>query len=122
MSKRHLSRQHPHSLHIWLLSNLPAQSTGIEGTVVWISAGEFAIEDAQYGPRILVAVGDKCGAQELQHAVLVRLTRPPKIVGPLPAEIRRKTAMFVEKNRDILVRHWDGELGSEETLALLERV
>ena len=106
---------------LFLASNLRSETTGIEGVVLWIFAGEFA--GTELGPRILVVIGgDKLSAEWLRGAVSVRLTTPPEVVGKLPAAIRRLVIEFVERNRNVLLQHWNGELASKETLDLLQRI
>ena len=106
---------------LFLASNLQPETTGVEDTVIWIFAGEFT--GVELGPRILVVIGgDKISAEWLRDAVSVRLTTPPEVVGILPGRIRRQIIEFVEKNRCVLLRHWNGELASRETLDLLERI
>jgi hypothetical protein len=105
---------------LFLASNLRPATTGVEGAVIWIFAGEFA--GTEIGPRLLVVSGDKISAELLRNAVTVRLTTPPEATGELPGTIRRQVVEFVEMNRGILLRHWNGELGSRETMDLLERI
>jgi translation initiation factor IF-1 len=104
------------------MSNLPPKDTGVDGAVIWISAGEFYGMDAQHGPRIKVVLGNKITTEGLRDSVSVRITDPPVVLGKLPGKIRKQVIQFVEKNRDVLLRHWNGELGSKETLNLLEPV
>ena len=104
------------------MSNLRPKTTGVEGAVIWISAGEFYGVDAQHGPRIKVMLGDRITNEGLKEAVSVRLTNPPVVLGTLPSKTRKQVVQFVEKNLDILLRHWNGELDSKETLNLLEPV
>jgi hypothetical protein len=108
--------------HLEAMSNLLPRDTGVEGAVIWISAGEFYGVDAQHGPRIKVVLGNKITTEGLREAVSVRLTTPPVVLGELPGRVRKQVIQFVEKNRDVLLRHWNGELASKETLDLLERV
>lgn len=104
------------------MSNLLPKDTGVDGAVIWISAGEFHGVDAQHGPRIKVMLGNKITTEGLSDSISVRITDPPVVLGSLPGNIRKQVVQFVEKNRDILLRHWNGELGSKETLNLLEPV
>ena len=106
---------------LFLASNLRGGETGVEGAIIWIFAGEFA--GVELGPRLLVVIGeDKISAEWLRDAVSVRLTTPPEVIGKLPSTIRRQVIEFVEINRDILVRHWNGGLDSKATLNLLTRI
>ena len=106
---------------LFLASNLQPVTTGVEGAVIWIFAGEFT--GVELGPRILVVIGgDKMSAEWLRGAVSVRLTTPPEVVGKLPGAIRRLVIAFVERNRNVLLQHWNGELASKETLDLLQRI
>ena len=104
--------------HLESMSNLLPKDTGVDGAVIWISAGEFYGVDAQHGPRIKVVLGRKITTE----AVSVRSTNPPVVLGDLPGKIRKQAVQFVEKNREVLLRHWNGELDSKETLNLLEHV
>jgi hypothetical protein len=104
------------------MSNLRASETGVHGTVIWIAAGEFACDDIQHGPRFLVAFGDSLAVDCLRGAVSVSLTDPPEVVGTLPGDVRYRVIKFVDLNRDALLRHWNGELATIETLEFLKNV
>ena len=106
---------------LFLASNLRSVTTGVEGAVIWIFAGEFT--GVELGPRILVVIGgDKMSAEWLRDAVSVRLTTPPEVASELPCAVRRQVIEFAEKNRNVLLQHWNGELASKETLDLLQRI
>jgi hypothetical protein len=106
---------------LFLASNLQPVTTGVEGAVIWIFAGEFT--GVELGPRILVVIGgDKMSAEWLLGAVSVRLTTPPEVVGELPCTVWRHVIEFVEKNRNVLLQHWNGVLASKETLDFLQRI
>jgi hypothetical protein len=64
--------------------------TGIEGVVIWVSAGEFCVADRHLGPRILVVHGDKIDPAGLKDAVTVRLAEPPEVLGNLPGKVTRQ--------------------------------
>jgi len=101
-------------------SNLGPGTMGVEGAVIWIFAGEFT--DVELGPRLLVVIdSDNLSAEWLRGAVSVRLTTPPVVMGELPDAIRLRVFEFIERNRDILLQHWNGELDSRQTLDLLKR-
>lgn len=104
------------------MSNLRPQTTGIEGIVIWMSAGEFSGADAQHGPRIKVMIGEKLTSDELKDAVSVRLTEPPEVLGTLPGKIKREVIRFIRANRDVLLQHWNGELDAKEALELIRKV
>jgi hypothetical protein len=104
------------------MSNLRPKTTGVDGAVIWISAGEFYGVDAQHGPRIKVMLGDRITNDGLREAVSVRLTDPPVVLGTLPSKTKKQVVQFIVRNLDILLRHWNGELDSKETLDLLEPV
>ena len=102
-----------------LMSNVRPKTSGIEGAVIWISAGEFSGSESQHGPRIKVVIGDKINAEGLRDAVSVRLSTPPVVLGTLPSRVQRDVVQFIEKNRAVLLQHWNGELDSKEALNLL---
>lgn len=111
----------PSVADLFLASNLGPETTGVDGAVIWIFAGEFAA--VELGPRILVVMGgNKLSAEWLRGAVSVRLTTPPKVAGRLPGAIRRLVIEFIESNRNVLLKHWNGDLGSRETLDRLNRI
>lgn len=104
------------------MSNLRSRTTGVEGAVIWVSAGEFAGADLQHGPRIKVVLGTKITSESLKDSVSVKLTDPPVIIGTLPAKIKKDVIRFVEANRETLLLHWNGELDSKEMLDQIEAV
>lgn len=104
------------------MSNLLPQDTGVEGAIIWISAGEFHGVDSQHGPRVKVVLGNKITTEGLRDSVSVRISDPPVVLGKLPGGVRKKVVEFVDRNRDILLSHWNGELGSRVTLSLLKQV
>lgn len=107
----------------FVLSNLTSVTTGIEGVVVWVSAGEFADgDDVEQGPRIMVVVGDDISADQLKDAVTVLLTDPPEVLGVLPDEIERQVVAFVEANREVLLRYWSGKMSTREMIELVRPV
>jgi hypothetical protein len=108
--------------HLEAMSNLLPEDTGVDGAVIWISAGEFHGVDAQHGPRVKVVLGNKITTEGLRESVSVRITDPPVVLGSLPSNIRKQVIRFIERNRDVLIRHWNGELGAKETLNLLKPV
>jgi hypothetical protein len=112
------------SRHIRLevLSVLRSTETGVRGAVVWVAAGEFDDADRHLGPRLLIVQGDSIRKERLANAGRVRLTSRPDVVGVLPPELARQIVMFAGKNRRVLVRHWYGEIDTQETLDLLERL
>ena len=107
---------------LWLMSNLSPSHTGVDGAVIWVSAGEFCGAEAQHGPRIKVVLGTKLTPDGLREAASVTLTSPPEVLGTLPGKVRDLAVEFVRRNRDALLRHWNCELDTRETLDLLQRV
>lgn len=103
------------------LSNMRGTTTGIEGVVIWVSAGEFGGAEPPHGPRLKVVLGDDISTERLQDAVSVLLTTPPRVLGELPRRTARQLVRFVNENRDILLRHWKGELDTREMFRLLVR-
>jgi hypothetical protein len=100
--------------------NLLPRDTGVEGAIIWVSDGEFSGVDSQHRPRIKVVLGNKITTEGLKDSVSVRITNPPVVLGTLPGEIRKQVIRFVNRNRGVLLQHWNGELGSKDTMLLLE--
>ena len=104
---------------LFLMSNLRSTHTGVQGAVIWVSAGEFADAACPYGPRLMVVLGDAITTNGLKDAVSVRLTNPPEVLGELPGKIKQQVVKFVVRNRDVLLRHWHGEIDTKEMLDLV---
>ena len=104
------------------MSNLRSKTTGVVGVVIWISAGEFSGSDLQHGPRIKVVLGDKINKEGLKNAVSVTIAASPKVIGVLPARIKKEVLAFINNNRDTLLAHWNGELDASEAIAQLNKV
>jgi hypothetical protein len=104
------------------MSNLRPSDTGVDGAVIWVSAGEFAEIDLLHGPRIKVVLGDKITTEGLRDAVSARLTDPPVVSGRLPRGVKHQVMRFVNMNREVLLRHWNGEIDAKEMLDLLHRI
>jgi hypothetical protein len=105
----------------FLASNLLPEHTGVDGAVVWIFAGEFSRADAQHGPRVLVVPGRELRVATLIDAVAVTLATPPDVLGSLPGE-SDQVVEWVERNRDVLLEYWQGEMATDDALELLARL
>ena len=106
----------------FLMSWLDSQTTGVEGVVICVFAGEFERPGHQLGPRLLVALGNKLTTEGLNDAVSVVLTDPPKVIGELPDRVGTEVVEFVNKNRGAILGYWNCELDTKEALDLLESV
>jgi hypothetical protein len=106
----------------FLASNLTQETTGIDGAVIWMFSGEPTRSASPLGPRILVTVGEVLMIESLAHAVAVRLSPRPEVVGALPPGVMVKAVEFAQVNRDVLLRYWSGEMSTRSALDLLERV
>lgn len=104
------------------MSNLRPRTTGVEGAVIWVSAGEFSGANLQHGPRIKVVLGEKITTEGLEDAVSVTLGDPPKVFGKLSGKLTKQVVTFVNQNRAALIRHWNGEIDTKEMLDLIERI
>lgn len=104
----------------FLMSHFGPQTTGIEGAIICVFAGEFERPGHELGPRLLVALGNKLTTDSLNDAVTVFLTDPPQIIGELPDRVGTEVVEFVNKNRDAVLGYWNCELDTKETLDLLE--
>jgi hypothetical protein len=104
------------------MSNLPASDTGVRGTVIWVSAGEFEGKDCPHGARIKVVLGNKITREGLNTSVTVTLTNPPKMIGTLPAKTHNKVIEFVQLNLDILLKYWENKISTREMLESIEKV
>jgi len=108
--------------NLFAMANLRPQDSGVEGAIIWVSAGEFSGVDIQHGPRIKVVVGNKLTTEGLKDSVPVRIATPPEVLGALPGNIKKQVIQFVNKNREILLQHWRGEISSREVLDRIEKI
>jgi len=122
MTKQPTAQQIVAKFKLEAMANLRPKTTGIEGAVIWVSAGEFSGVDAQHGPRIKVVLGNKLTSESLKDAVTVRLTTPPEVLGTLPGKVKKQVVQFVNENREVLLRHWNFELDVKEMLDQLRKV
>lgn len=104
------------------MSNLTEEDTGIEGVVIWVSAGEFGGVDLQHVPRVKVVLGTKIRSEGLDKAVTCTLTDPPRVLGALPGKSQKQVLAFLRKNRPVLRRYWNNEVSTREMLDLVESV
>jgi len=104
------------------MSNLRTKSTGVEGAVIWVSAGEFAGAEMAHGPRVKVVLGEKVNLDGLGDAVTVRIAKPPVVLGKLPANVQREVVKFVTKNYDTLLAYWKGEIDTADMVAAIKKV
>lgn len=101
---------------VFAMSNLRSSETGVEGTVIWVSAGEFGGRDSQHGPRVKVMLGNKVNTEGLDAAITVTLTDPPRVLGSLPAKVEKKAIEFVAANLGVLLPYWKNEISTREML------
>ena len=98
------------------MSNLRPSDSGVSGAIIWVSAGEFEGKTIQHGPRIKVVLGVKVSSEGLKDAVTVTITKPPRVLGTLPANIKQQVVTFVELNYDVLVQYWTNAISTKEML------
>jgi hypothetical protein len=106
----------------FLSSSLSSADTGVDGVVIWFFAGEFSRNESQHGPRIQVALGRKFTLDGLADSVSVTITSPPAVLGALPARTATQAVEFIDRNRDALLLHWQGEIDTGDVIERLERV
>jgi hypothetical protein len=107
---------------LFAMSNLRSKSTGVPGTVIWVSAGEPSGDGCLLGPRLWVVLGDSLSPEPLKDAVVVRLTSPPQVLGTLPSGISDQVVSFIDRNGVVLLAYWHAEISTREMLDLLEPV
>ena len=107
---------------LFAMSNLRSTDTGVEGTIIWVSSGEFAGKDIQHGPRIKVVLGNKITDENLDESATVTIATPPVVIGTLPGAIRKQVIAFVTRNKDVLLQHWNKVISTREMLDQLQKV
>ena len=105
---------------LFAMSCLRSASTGVPGTILWVSVGEPTTSE-DLGPRLWVVLGDSLSPEHLENAVIVRLTSPREGLGPLSPDIAGHVVRFIEMNTAILLRYWNAEISTREMLDRMER-
>jgi hypothetical protein len=103
------------------MSNLHPSTTGV-AAVIWVSVGEFEGKKVQHGPRIKVVPGNKLNPSLLKEAITVTLENPPRVIGTLLGTLQKQVLGFVEKNRAVLLQHWNHEIDMKGLLDQLQTV
>lgn len=102
------------------MSSITPDDSGVEGAVLWIQPGAAHATDAEQGPRLQVVLGTRTTIETLSTSVTVTLETAPRVLdGTLPSTVRTQVVAFIERNREVLLRHWRGELNSRQTLERL---
>lgn len=97
------------------MSNLRPKSTGIEGVVIWVSAGEFEGKEGQHGPRVKVILGGGKVTQETLKAAPSVSIKDAKVVwGKLSGKTLKQVQQFIAMNRETLLRYWNQEIDTVE--------
>lgn len=106
----------------FLATNVDDAISGVHGAIVWVFAGEPTRNEVSLGARILVVVGASLEVESLARAVAVRLSRPPEVVGALPAAVKRQAVTFADVNGDVLRAYWGGRMSTRAMLHHLDRI
>lgn len=122
MSKQAKRVAERYAFDTFAMANLRPDDTGVKGTIIWVSEGEFGGAAAQHGPRIKVYVGSKATADARYKAISVKITDPPVFTDGLPGDIKRMVTKFIEANRQVLLQYWEGELSTSELLSRIQKV
>lgn len=114
--QRPSSSAHLGGLPVEAFTNLSPEETGIEGVVLWMAPC------SRRRPRLWVVPGAALTSDSLTRATaVVTLDEPIQVLGMLPETFDREPLIsFARRNRDVLLRHCRGELGSRRTLEQLE--
>ena len=103
-------------IEILAMSNLTSSDTGVDGVVIWVSAGEFAGKGSPHGPRIKVVFGSRVTSEGLDNAVTATLEDPPRFIGDLSVKKKKEVTAFINKNRSVLLRYWAGGMSTREMI------
>jgi hypothetical protein len=103
-------------IDLFLMANLSPRLTGLP-FVVWISPRGNARHDI----RIKVSPGPRAKPEEMISVAIRPMVRV--IEADMPAEDFELLSRWVDLNRDVLIRYWDGDLAyTEEVLASLRAI
>jgi hypothetical protein len=103
-------------IEILAMSNLTSSDTGVDGVVIWVSAGEFSGKGSQHGPRIKVVSGSRITSEGLDKAATATLEDPPRFIGDLSVNKKKEVTAFIIKNRNVLLRYWAGGMSTREMI------
>lgn len=100
-------------VNVMAMSNLPPEDTGVTGAVIWVSANGIGLK---HGPRVKVIVGNKVSDGNLKNSVSVTITNPPKVLGDLPAAIKKDAVQWVTLNQAVLLDYWNNRISTREMM------
>jgi len=103
------------------MSNVPPAETGIKGIGIYISPGQCAGKKSRHSARVKVYRGDKWRGESI--VAIVTVGEVPRVVrGELTGRELKRVSLFITRNLDVLLRHWNCELSDRDALVLLKKV
>ena len=98
------------------LSSLRKGRTGVDNTI-WVSP-----KMGSHAPRIKIAI-DPPDALTLGGKTATMTIHEPHVVTgeAVPTHVIRQAETFIDRNRDVLLRFWNGEIDTEEMLDQIQK-
>ena len=105
------------------MSNLRSKSTGVDGAILWVSAGEFEGKESQHGPRVKVILGQgRVTMEALQKAPSVKIKDGSLIQGRLKGSLLKKIQMFLNLNRTVLLDYWNQKIDTVQMAQEIKKI
>lgn len=105
------------------MSNLRSKSTGVDGAILWVSAGEFEGKESQQGPRVKVILGQgRVTMEALQKAPSVKIKDGSLIQGRLKGSLLKKIQMFLDLNRTVLLDYWNQKIDTVQMAQEIKKI
>lgn len=108
---------------VFAMANLSAKTTGVSGTVIWVSAGEFEGKKSVHGARIKVVEGTAMTSAGLDKAAVITISDTPEIkYGKLKKKTLTLVSAFIVANKQALLAYWKGKIDTSELVSRLKSV
>lgn len=108
--------------YLWEMANVTSDSTGIEQVVIWVSQAQDGAK--RHGPRVKVSSRKTSKVVPGDLFVLTIQNNPVLVAGEsyLPADTLEDVKDWVSKNKEVLLKYWNGELSTKEFFDKVEKV
>jgi len=105
------------------MSNLRSKSTGVDGAILWVSAGEFEGKECTHGPRVKVILGQgRVTMEALKKAPSIKIKDGSLLHGRVKGSLLKKIRMFLDLNRVVLLDYWDQKIDSVQMAHEIKKI
>jgi hypothetical protein len=108
--------------YLWEMANLSPSTTGVERVIIWVSMAQDGAK--RHGPRVKVSAHLSTKADPNDLFVMTIQDDPQVVAGTceLPADSLEDVKAWISLNKLALLRHWHGEVTTDELLSQLVKI